>query len=115
MEESVILEDLSETISCSLQGIKDMDWSKEAAKSVKLLVLGEQSSLGDDIPPSNEIFGSAGVLSLNVHSPNVGHAGIFAELDMDECHSILVPSGPWGVPNTNKGGKVTGWPDGDVT
>ena len=84
---------------------------EEAAKGVKLLGLVEQSSLGDDTPPSP---GSAGGLGLNARGPNMGCTGIFAESDRVE-HRRLAPSGPWGELNTDIGGKVTGRPDCDVT
>ena len=106
----MILEDLFVTISCSLQGIEEADWAEEAAKGVKLLGLVEQSSLGDNTPPSNRICGSAGGLSLNAQGPNIGCTGIFAE-----SVGRPVPAGPRGEPNTNIGGKVTGRPEGDVT
>ena len=61
----VISEDLFITISCSLQGIEDSDWLEEAGEGFKLLVLVEQSYLGNNIPPSKVIFGSAGGLGLN--------------------------------------------------
>ena len=44
----------------------------------------------------------------------MGCAGIFAESDRDD-HCRLVPSGPWGEPSTDIGGKVTGRADGDIT
>ena len=90
--DTAILEDLCETISFSLRGIKDSDWLEEVGKGFKLLGLAERSSLGDDMPPSKGIFGSAGRLGLNRRGPTGGCTGIFAG-----------------------GGKITGRPDGDVT
>ena len=85
-----ILEDLCETISFSLQGIKDLDWLEEVGEGFKLLGLAERSSLGDDIPPSKGIVGSDRRLGLNRQGPTGGCTGIFT------------------------GGKITGWPDGDI-
>ena len=88
--DTAILEDLCGTISCSLRGIKDLDWLEEAGEGFKLLVLVERSSLGDDISPSKGILGSAGGLGLKMRGPTVGRTGICA------------------------GGKITGRPDGDI-